>query len=1173
MAVQALIRFIQGPNSGLAGEGVVGTLTDGACTVSNGDDTGVISWKYEMLYVPPGSAVPLTVQGPGPTTTFAFTPDVAGTYRLRLTVAGTVVTDTETDIRCFAVPFPLGLIAPPYQRNPDPLPLTGAGGKPDEMNLGGQPFGWDGDNNASRKLLYQALEKLDALTPGSGGSPVVITPTTLASQEDDYTPTDFDVATHILQGTIGNQIITGFGVPITLTKVFFNTDTGGNITIAHQSLASTPVSRVICPNLADYVVAPLSAVILFYDQTAQRYRLETVPQGIIGTLGSTDNALVRTNGTLGNNAQGSAVTLSDLGFLNNLARLGIYSDTVTDGLISVGATHGLNGYTRGKFLKLVVDTFDILRGGVYGALVMELQTAAAAGAASVAAMALGNTGTTVKASAIAASGNVGVARVTHGSRTNATQVLVDPGAVDQTVALSSGGGGSVATWPTTADPVYVGHSTQFSSVHFDFGVVPPGQGLELSFHYSTGVGTWATFTALSYITDIDQTVVMWAPDELTSWVPGAGGYYWIRATRNNADVIVDGSTLDGVRVATGGTYYWDNQGRALLSSLQLALTATNSAVVPAQALWIPPTDVRVRQGANILAYVNDFQYFQSTGVYQGGVFSINADRAKFDLSDGFGWIVSATAPLPTVTRVEWSGLTAITLTYLATRSTTWIAIDSAGSVVQSDVAFTEAQKRSLIVLGRVAHPNGTSISDFVVFTYASYDFGGEFAQFAGIFGAINVSGNAFSWVGAGTTLEMSKSAGETWAYGVNYDIDRTQRSLGIDPLISPVTWGYLRRDPGEPSGFAITVPVTSIDPDNYDDGTGTLAAVPVNKWTVQRIYHESSSQTIRVHYGQNVYNSSAEAISGIADAIFATDPFLAGFALCTYLIVKQGTTQLNSVNAVFRSAGKFGSQFTVGGGGGGGSGTIGGSVGTVDNRVPRSDGTGGLTLQGSSLVVEDSGSTLISSTVGDTGLVASLEATGSNGALTQQYSGTRNPNGLITALPGALYYRDNGTSSRVYQLRSASSANSPWIEIGINTLAAAKRTTGALITGSNYIGFDLATVAANSDYLTFDGAGTWLFTRACTVRMLGNLSFFASTSGVGSILMELMRGVGGSFTTVIQGQRSSAEQATDNYTTMSAEGFYTFAVNDQLRMYVTNFGGSPNTIANMTTLSIHHVAG
>lgn len=170
MPVQASLRFVQGPNSDVAGRAVVGTLTDGACAVSNGNNTGVVSWKYELLYVPPGSSVPLTVQGPGIVQTLSFTPDKAGSYRVRLTVTGATVSDVDVDIRCFCVPFPNGIVAAPYQRNPAPLPLTGVGGKPDEMNIAGQPFGWDGVDSPGAMLMYQVLKFIDGLV-GAGPGP------------------------------------------------------------------------------------------------------------------------------------------------------------------------------------------------------------------------------------------------------------------------------------------------------------------------------------------------------------------------------------------------------------------------------------------------------------------------------------------------------------------------------------------------------------------------------------------------------------------------------------------------------------------------------------------------------------------------------------------------------------------------------------------------------------------------------------------------------------------------------------------------------------------------------------------------------------------------------------------------------------------------------------------
>lgn len=365
----------------------------------------------------------------------------------------------------------------------------------------------------------------------------------------------------------------------------------------------------------------------------------------------------------------------------------------------------------------------------------------------------------------------------------------------------------------------------------------------------------------------------------------------------------------------------------------LGLTPQGANPGGAATGWVSSADSRLYLGADKIANFADFAAFVSTGVYVGGAMSVNGgDPAKFDISAGFGFFVDNSGSLPVVNRCEWSAITAITLTFLATDFTTFIALSYASptsvTVIQSDVPFTPQQAKDYIVLGRVVHPNGVSISSIVTFTTAAYDIDGEVAQFFSIFGPINVAGNQFSWVGAGADLQMSKTSGNTWSYGANYVSSRELRSYSTDATIAACTWGYIYQDPGDPSGFAIAVPITLIDSANYDDGSGTLAAVPVNKWSVQRVFHEPSSQTLRVHYGQHTYNSSDEAIVGITSDQVAIDPFLAQFSLCTYIVVKQGATAANSANVIFRTAGKFGSQFGGGGAGEANTSSNAGATGT-----------------------------------------------------------------------------------------------------------------------------------------------------------------------------------------------------------------------------------------------------
>ena len=167
MSAVALIKFIQDSVVGVGGWAFLGTVAGGIVTVENTDNTDVARWTITLVYAPPDSAlVPgVLATAISNTPSASFTPDVEGPYRIQLDVEdGAAILDV--DIRCFVIAFPgKGIIAPPYQRLPEQLPVLGSGlpgEKPDEMNIGGQPFGWSGDEDPSRVLMHQALRILDA---------------------------------------------------------------------------------------------------------------------------------------------------------------------------------------------------------------------------------------------------------------------------------------------------------------------------------------------------------------------------------------------------------------------------------------------------------------------------------------------------------------------------------------------------------------------------------------------------------------------------------------------------------------------------------------------------------------------------------------------------------------------------------------------------------------------------------------------------------------------------------------------------------------------------------------------------------------------------------------------------------------------------------------------------
>jgi hypothetical protein len=63
----------------------------------------------------------------------------------------------------------------------------------------------------------------------------------------------------------------------------------------------------------------------------------------------------------------------------------------------------------------------------------------------------------------------------------------------------------------------------------------------------------------------------------------------------------------------------------------------------------------------------------------------------------------------------------------------------------------------------------------------------------------------------------------------------------------------------------------------------------------------------------------------------------------------------------------------------------------------------------------------------DENSILSLTTSSTNGETVRFYIGDRNPEGLINANPGSIYYRIAGINSRIYQLESASAGNTGWV--------------------------------------------------------------------------------------------------------------------------------------------------
>ena len=308
-------------------------------------------------------------------------------------------------------------------------------------------------------------------------------------------------------------------------------------------------------------------------------------------------------------------------------------------------------------------------------------------------------------------------------------------------------------------------------------------------------------------------------------------------------------------------------------------------------------------------YSNMIAGAASTGIVSGGLVSINVDPTKFDITAGEGWIVdNYTDPSnPLAKHITWGGLSANLTTNIATSDVSFVSVDISGNIVQRTGDFTQALKRQEILLGVLVHPSNIVISSTVNSPVPAYGASLVASDIGSVIGpSLNVSGNVIS--AGGATLRISKSAGSTFSIGSNYGVDKSQPNITTDAEQALATFTKLYRDG---SGAYSAIPSsTEIDPDFYDNGSGTLAPVPVGEYQIKRVYFANSDNSINILYGHSTYKTIAEASSALF--IDNTDINPSGMdstSLRAFLIVKESTTNLQTeANAKFIELSGFGDK-------------------------------------------------------------------------------------------------------------------------------------------------------------------------------------------------------------------------------------------------------------------------
>ena len=386
-------------------------------------------------------------------------------------------------------------------------------------------------------------------------------------------------------------------------------------------------------------------------------------------------------------------------------------------------------------------------------------------------------------------------------------------------------------------------------------------------------------------------------------------------------------TINGSYTATTSDYMIDITGGTFTVSLPSAVGIQGRLLVVKNngggAVTVDPYDNETIDGKSfvILGETNSIQlasngtewialgYNISTVNSSTGVFEFTGltkvTSTTFRVAEVKGWIVDDTTnPLsPQLYYIYYSG-GVHTDNYVTTTNETFVYLTSGGTIAQQSTPLTTTQRRLNIFLGKLGHPDKTTIN--LVFSQPDFVLS-PLAQLRDMFQPINLI-NGGVYPSPNTGLTINTNAGYIYGLGINFASDTLNPNSLYIPGTNPLTFQYRTQ-----TGGTITNR-TNIDPLNYDLN-GVITPIGGTKATNQRIYLLQNG-TFRVQYGQHQYSNFADAVQALQTETFTPFPnFVNNAVLIGVLTLLSTATDLTDESkAKFFFASKFGETIGAAGG-------------------------------------------------------------------------------------------------------------------------------------------------------------------------------------------------------------------------------------------------------------------
>jgi hypothetical protein len=310
----------------------------------------------------------------------------------------------------------------------------------------------------------------------------------------------------------------------------------------------------------------------------------------------------------------------------------------------------------------------------------------------------------------------------------------------------------------------------------------------------------------------------------------------------------------------------------------------------------------------------------NTGILSGGAISYSGSLVY--VKAGTGIILSHNASLSeeisvTTNYVQWNDYTA-SCQNITSSLTTYLYVDGNGTIHQTDTYFTPTQYRTAIPIGMVNHTGRNVITSVANNVSTAYDDVSQTSDFIRAFGPMKLKG--LSMTAATDSLKFTIEAGTSYILGGFYQQDPNNSSYKETSLIQTGSLAIARVRRDGSGGFIVDNNngnfYNSIDPDYWDDGTGTLNTMASGDWQVQRVFFNPFTNRCHIYYGQNTYTTFINAKQYLATDSFVEAEYSAHqYVFLGYLVVKGQTNNLaDDVNNLIVQSGLF--RNTVGSSGG-----------------------------------------------------------------------------------------------------------------------------------------------------------------------------------------------------------------------------------------------------------------